>query len=93
MNRTEQLVHTGEMVKQVEKLVEQGELLERYRVKAEQLSQEKQSFVSEVKGMDEKLEMLAKQYYQELKKIGKCPICLGEIETHTVQRIVAEMNG
>lgn len=93
IDRTEQLDPTWEMLKSVEAMVEHSEELERCRVKMEQLSREKGKLGTEVKTMDDKLEAYAKQYYQELKKIGRCPICLGEIESHTVQRIVAEMNG
>lgn len=93
VDRTEQLDYSSEAAKRVEKLIEKCEQLEHYRDKIVELGREEEKLATEVNVIDVKLEAYAKQYYEELKKIGRCPICLGEIESHTVQRIVAEMNG
>lgn len=56
------------------------------------LREEKQKLAEEVQETDALLEGWAKQYYEQLKMLGRCPICLGEIEQHTVERIVAEIS-
>lgn len=52
---------------------------------------EKKRLAQEIQESDSRLETWAKQYFEHLKQMGRCPICLGEIENHTVERIVSEI--
>jgi DNA repair protein SbcC/Rad50 len=52
---------------------------------------EKNSVEEEAKGWNQEIEKLAEEYSEKLKQLGRCPICLGEIKEHTVQRIIQEI--
>ncbi|WP_134699133.1 AAA family ATPase [Ammoniphilus sp. YIM 78166] len=56
------------------------------------MREESQKLNVEIQETDALLEGWAKQYYEQLKTLGRCPICLGEIEQHTVERIVSEIS-
>lgn len=56
------------------------------------IREENQKLALEIQETDALLEGWAKQYYEQLKMLGRCPICLGEIEQHTVERIVSEIS-
>lgn len=65
--------------------------LQQFNQKLKQAKWEKEKLDKEQTAIERKMEEYAKQYYERLKSMGRCPICLGEVEKHTVDRIVAEL--
>lgn len=65
--------------------------LRQFQHKLRQVRVEKEMLETDQIRIEQKLEDYAKQYYEQLKSMGRCPICLGEVEHHTVERIFAEL--
>ncbi|RXT08096.1 AAA family ATPase [Ammoniphilus sp. CFH 90114] len=89
---TEALPVADQQLQKVLELGKQLEVLRDAHYRSLAMVKEKRKLDAEIEEADMYLEAHAKQYYEQLKHLGRCPICLGEIEHHTVERIVAEIS-
>ncbi|RKD26805.1 hypothetical protein BEP19_16545 [Ammoniphilus oxalaticus] len=93
LERSHSLPRSEQLAQTAQHRMELTALLRDYHRKWTELKDQQERLNQELKQIDQHLETTAETYYQHLKKIGRCPICLGSIETHTVTRIIAELNG
>lgn len=91
IQKTLQVEEADQKWQRVEDVVRLLADLQQFNQKLKLVRSEREKIENERARIEHKLEVYAKQYYEQLKSMGRCPICLGEVEHHTVDRIFAEL--
>ncbi|HJV45318.1 MAG TPA: hypothetical protein VJ824_06290 [Bacillota bacterium] len=92
LQKVEQLPKAEKQIKEFENKISRMESLLLLKQKYVLVHKEKQVITDEYTQIQRTLQELAEEYSEQLKELGRCPICLGEIESHTVERIIKEIS-